>query len=80
MYENIIKVSSDEEFDFEIVISEGKPTGWDTMYSVSGTPPSKINFASLSESMRKVGGENITVNSDSSICMTVESLPRSSFC
>ena len=26
MHENIIEVSSDEEFDFEIVISEGKPT------------------------------------------------------
>ena len=36
MHENIIEVSSDEEFDFEIVISEGKPTfsfgiDWDTI-------------------------------------------------
>ena len=33
----------------------------------SSTPRSQIDFASLFESMKKVGGGNITINSDSSI-------------
>ena len=35
--------------------------------SLIGTPPIQIDLAALFESMKKVGGGNITINSDSSI-------------
>ena len=54
MHDNMIEVSSDGEFDFEIVTSEGKPTfsfgiDWDTMLSDSEEEEEEDLFASQGE-------------------------------